>query len=69
MVNDLVFVTTYEGSVSAFTIDSGQVVWREKLPAGSNSGVVVEGDTLVAPAGVASAAAARAEIVAYRLNE
>ena len=69
VVNDLVFVTTYEGSVSAFTVNSGQVVWREKLPAGSNSGVVVSGDTLVAPAGIASAAGQRAEIVGYKVKE
>ncbi len=69
VVNDLVFVTSYEGAVSAYTADSGQVVWREKLPAGSNSGVMVDGDTLIAPAGVASAAGQAAKIVAFRLGE
>jgi outer membrane protein assembly factor BamB len=69
VVNDLVFATTYEGSVSAFTVNSGQVVWREKLPAGSNSGVIVEGDTLIAPAGIASQAGQQAQIVAYRVKE
>jgi len=69
VVNDLVFVTTYEGTVSAYTADSGQVVWREKLPAGSNSGVSIDGDTLVAPAGVASGAGQVAKIVAFRVGE
>ncbi|HEX7245311.1 MAG TPA: PQQ-binding-like beta-propeller repeat protein [Solirubrobacterales bacterium] len=69
VVNDLVFATTYEGSISAFTVNTGQVVWREKLPAGSNSGVVVEGDTLVAPAGIAAAAGQQAQIVGYRVKE
>jgi outer membrane protein assembly factor BamB len=69
VVNDLVFVTTYEGTVSAYTIDSGQVVWREKLPAGSNSGVMVDGETLIAPAGVAAAAGQVAKIVAFRAGE
>jgi outer membrane protein assembly factor BamB len=69
VVNDLVFVTSYEGAVSAYTTDSGQVVWREKLPAGSNSGVMVDGDTLIAPAGVASSAGQVAKIVAFRLDE
>ncbi len=68
VVNDLVFVTTYDGTVSAFT-KSGQVVWREKLPAGSNSGVMVDGDTLIAPAGVAAAAGQTPKIVAFRLGE
>jgi outer membrane protein assembly factor BamB len=67
-VNDLVFTTTYEGSVTAFDANTGQVVWREKLPAGTNSGVMVNGDTLVAPAGVAAAAGQAAKIVAYRVG-
>ncbi len=65
-VNDLVFATTYEGAVSAFDAKSGQVVWRESLPAGTNSGVMVEGDTLIAPAGVAAAAGQSPQIVAFR---
>jgi alcohol dehydrogenase (cytochrome c) len=39
--NDLVFATTYEGTLSAYDAKTGQVVWREKLPAGSNSGVML----------------------------
>jgi outer membrane protein assembly factor BamB len=65
-VNDLVFATNYEGSVSALDANSGQVLWREKLPAGTNSGVMVNGDTLIAPAGIAAAAGQTAQLVAYR---
>jgi outer membrane protein assembly factor BamB len=65
-VNDLVFTTTYEGSVSAFDAKSGQIVWRETLPAGTNVGVMVNGDTLIAPAGVAGAAGQSPQIVAFR---
>jgi outer membrane protein assembly factor BamB len=68
-VNDLVFATTFEGTVSAYDAKTGQVVWREKLPAGSNSGVMLEGDTLIAPAGVAAAAGQTAQIVAFRADE
>lgn len=68
-VNDLVFTTTYDGNVSAFDASNGTVVWREKLPAGTNSGVTVSGNTLIAPAGVAAAEGQKAQIVAYRLNE
>jgi outer membrane protein assembly factor BamB len=64
--NDLVFATTYEGSLSAFDAKSGQVVWREQLPAGTNSGVMLEGDTLIAPAGVAAAAGQSPQILAFR---
>lgn len=68
-VNDLVFVTTYEGTLSAYDAKTGQVVWREKLPAGTNSGVMAEGDTLIAPAGVASAAGQVPQILAFRASE
>lgn len=68
-VNDLVFATNYEGSVSAFKAKSGQVVWREKLPAGTNSGVMANGNMLIAPAGIAAAEGQKAEIVAYKLGE
>jgi len=68
-VNDLVFATSYEGSVSAFNAKSGQIVWREKLPAGTNSGVMANGDTLIAPAGLAAAEGQVPKIVAYRLGE
>jgi glucose dehydrogenase len=67
-VNDLVFATTYDGTVTAMKAKNGTVVWREKLPAGTNSGVTVSGDTLIAPAGLASAAGQKAQILAYRLG-
>ncbi len=67
-VNDLVFATTYDGTVSAFDAKSGTVVWREKLPAGTNSGVTVADDMMIAPAGVAAAEGQQAQIVAYRLG-
>jgi outer membrane protein assembly factor BamB len=67
-VNDLVFATTYEGRVYAFETGSGRLVWQETLPAGSNTGVTVSGDTVLIPAGVATAAGQTPEIVAYRLG-
>jgi outer membrane protein assembly factor BamB len=67
-VNDLVFATTYEGRVYAFEANTGRLVWQQALPAGSNTGVTVSGDTVIVPAGVATAAGQTAEIVAYRLG-
>lgn len=67
-VNDLVFATTYEGSVSALDAKTGQVVWREKLPAGTNSGVMADGEMLIAPAGLAAAAGQTPKIVAFKLE-
>jgi outer membrane protein assembly factor BamB len=68
VVNDLVFTTSYDGNVSAFDTSNGTVIWREKLPAGTNSGVSISGDTVIAPAGVAAAEGQQAQIVAYRLG-
>ncbi|HEY5054235.1 MAG TPA: PQQ-binding-like beta-propeller repeat protein [Solirubrobacterales bacterium] len=67
VVNDLVFATTFEGTVHAFDTSSGAEVWEATLPAGTNSGVVVSGDTLIAPAGIASAEGQKPAMVAYRL--
>ena len=66
-VNDLVFATTFEGKLYAFTASSGATVWESQLPAGSNTGVAVDGDTLLAPAGLAFATGQTTGLVAYRL--
>ena len=68
VVNDLVFATTFDGIVHAFDADSGSEVWQAALPAGSNTGVAVNGDTLVAPAGAATAEGQAPALVAYRLG-
>jgi glucose dehydrogenase len=68
-VNDLVFATAYDGTVSAYNAKSGTVVWREKLPAGTNSGVTVADNMLIAPAGVAAAEGQSPQIIAYKLAE
>lgn len=67
-VNDLVFATTFDGKLYAFEASSGRVLWQEQLPAGTNSGVTVTGDTVIAPAGVASAEGQTPQIVAFKLG-
>ncbi|HYM46333.1 MAG TPA: PQQ-binding-like beta-propeller repeat protein [Solirubrobacteraceae bacterium] len=66
-VNDLVFATTFDGTVYALNANSGSVVWQKQLPAGTNTGVAVAGNTLIAPAGVAAGSGQTPEIAAYRL--
>jgi outer membrane protein assembly factor BamB len=66
-VNDLVFTTSFNGTVYALNDNTGEVAWQASLPAGSNTGVAVEGDTLIAPAGIATAAGQTPEITAFRL--
>lgn len=68
VVNDLVFATTFDGILYAFDADNGNDVWETSLPAGTNTGVTISGDTLLAPAGVASGPGQTPQIVAYRLG-
>jgi outer membrane protein assembly factor BamB len=68
-VGDLVFATSAEGTVTAFKASNGQILWRETLPAGTNSGVMANGNMLIAPAGLASAAGQTPKIIAYRAGE
>lgn len=68
VVNDLVFETTFDGSIYAFDTKSGGEAWTAKLPAGSNVGVMVSGDTLIAPAGLPLAEGQTPQVVAYRLG-
>ncbi len=50
-VNDLVFTTTFEGTLYAFNAGNGAIVWETALPAGTNTGVAVSGDMLSPPPG------------------
>jgi outer membrane protein assembly factor BamB len=65
--NDLVFTTTYDGTVWALARENGKVVWRTRLRAGTNAPVVVAGDTLIAAASV-PLNGEQPELVAYRLG-
>jgi outer membrane protein assembly factor BamB len=67
-VNDLVFATTFEGALYALNASTGATVWQAKLPAGTNTGVAVDGDTLIAPAGAALESGQTPTLVAYRLG-
>jgi len=67
VVNDLVFETGFEGTVYALDAKTGGEVWQATLPAGTNSGAIASGDTLIAPAGLPVAEGQVAELVAFRL--
>jgi glucose dehydrogenase len=67
-VNDVVFTTDYEGNVYAFDAKSGRLLWQETLPAGTNTGLTVSGDTVIVPAGLAASESQTPEVVAYRLG-
>ncbi len=67
-VNNVVFATTFNGVVYAFNANTGALIRELPLPAGTNTGVVVEGNTLIAPAGLPVAAGEKPELVAYRIG-
>lgn len=68
VVNDLVFATTGDGKVFAYDTSSGRLAWQSQLPAGTNAGVAIEGDMVIAPAGLATAEGQTPQLVAYRLG-
>lgn len=65
--SDLVFTTTYDGTVWALRRSDGVVVWKDRLPSQTNAPVAVAGDTLLAAASV-PAEGQEPQLVAYRLG-
>ena len=68
VVNDVVFATTADGIVHALKADSGGEVWQAALPSGTNAGVMVSGDMMLAPAGLPLAEGQKASLVAFKLG-
>jgi Uncharacterized copper-binding protein len=68
VTNDLVFTTTLDGKVTALSRSNGAVVWQKQLSAGTNSPVVINGDTLITVASFPMGKGQKPEIVAYSLN-
>ncbi|MBF6600201.1 MAG: PQQ-binding-like beta-propeller repeat protein [Dehalococcoidia bacterium] len=52
VVNDIVFTTTFDGTLYGFNAKTGEQVYRAQLPAGINGWPAVSGDTIIFPAGV-----------------
>jgi outer membrane protein assembly factor BamB len=66
--NDLVWTTTFDGTLWALNKGTGAVVWHTKLPAGTNAGIAIDGDYVVLGAGFPQAAKQKASVVAYKLG-
>jgi alcohol dehydrogenase (cytochrome c) len=64
--NNVVFTSTYTGTVYALATATGRVLWSAKLPAGVNGCPAVLGDTLIVEAGVPEHSGDRPELVAFR---
>jgi outer membrane protein assembly factor BamB len=68
VTNDLVFTTTYDGTIWALSTRTGDVAWKAQLPAGTNAPVAISGDTVIAASSVPLGNRQQMEIVAYRLG-
>jgi outer membrane protein assembly factor BamB/plastocyanin len=70
VANDVVFTSTYGGTVYAFDTRTGKTLWTTKAPAGINAFPAIDGDTLLVGAGTPGFhKKPRFELIAYSLPE
>ncbi len=67
-VNDMVFISGFDGTVHGFDAKTGGEAWQAALPAGSNTGLAISGETMVVPAGIATSEGQSPALVAFRLG-
>jgi len=65
---DLLFTTTFDGTLYALSRDDGHTVWSTKMPAGTNATVAIAGDTLVTAASYPQGKGQKPQLIAYRLG-
>ena len=63
----MLFTTTFDGKVWAFSTKTGKTLWSAKLPAGTNTPVAIAGDTVITAGSFPQGKGQKAAIVAYRL--
>ena len=68
ITNNVVFSTTYSGYLYAFNAATGAVLLKTPLSAGSNAPVTIDGDYVIAGAGVPLPENRRNLIIAYKLG-
>jgi len=66
--NDVVFTTTYSGYLYAFNAATGAILFKTALSSGSNAPVAIDGDYVIAGAGVQVPKNDRQLIIAYKLG-
>ncbi len=62
--NDVVFTSTYDGTIYAFNTKNGDLLWTYKTPGGIIAWPAIVGDMFIIPCGVGSAP----ELVAFKLG-
>jgi outer membrane protein assembly factor BamB len=68
LANNVIFTTTFDGTLYALSETTGDELWKTKLSAGTNAPVGVVGDTVVTAGSVPSGPGQKALIIAYRLG-
>jgi outer membrane protein assembly factor BamB len=69
LANNVVFTTTYNGTVWGFDASTGKLIWYTMLPAATNTPVAVDGDTLLTGASIEGTATPAIESIdAFRLK-
>jgi outer membrane protein assembly factor BamB len=69
VANDVVFTSTYDGTIYAFDTQTGATLWTTKAPAGINSFPAIDGDTLLVGAGTSGGVKKpHFQLVAYSLQ-
>jgi glucose dehydrogenase len=68
VTNDVVFTTTFKGYLYALDATTGAILFSTPMSAGSNSQVAVDGDYVIAGAGLDLSSSDRNMIIAYKLG-
>jgi alcohol dehydrogenase (cytochrome c) len=68
VTNDLVFTTTFDGTLHAVNTRTGRTAWQAKLPAHTNSAVAIHDRYVLTGSGWPQGPGETAEIVAYELD-
>jgi outer membrane protein assembly factor BamB len=69
VANDVVFTSTYAGTVYAFDTQTGKTLWTATAPAGINSFPAIDGDTLLVGAGTSGFhKKPKFQLIAYSLS-
>jgi outer membrane protein assembly factor BamB len=68
VTNDVVLTTTFHGYLYALDANTGAILLKTPMSAGSSAPVTVDGDYVIAGAGAALSAGQHKLIIAYKLG-
>jgi alcohol dehydrogenase (cytochrome c) len=68
VTNNVVFTTTFQGDLYALNAATGAILLKTLPSAGTNAPVIVDGDYVIAGAGVPLSKAQQSQIIAYKLG-